>query len=173
MDQLVTSETATNEVLTAEEVFRQLKENANPRTNMLAIFDLFFGDGEKSKSFIGRVGDRRRTTHETLFGMMMPHLKKQVVFGTGKGGFLKYGVKHYVADFYDEENKAIYEIDGNSHRTKFRKSRDSIRDYFFYHELGIKTYRVTNESVERILLKSIRAKEASGELREILNSQSA
>ena len=173
MNDLIMAEPLKDEALTVEDVFRQLKEHANPRTNMLAIFDMFFGDGEKSKSFIGRAGDRRRTTHENLFKMMMPHLKKQIVFGTGKGGYQKYGAKHYVADFYDEENKAIYEIDGGSHRTKFRKSRDSIRDYFFYHELGIKTYRISNESVEKILLKSIRAKEASGELHKILNSQFA
>ena len=35
------------------------------------------------------------TTHERVFHLMYPSLEKQVVIGTGKGGYKKWGVKKF------------------------------------------------------------------------------
>lgn len=120
------------------------------------IFDMFFGQTPKKRpNFIGGINDKRNTLHENLFHAMYPYLKSQVHFGTGKGGFEKYMAKRFTADFYDEEKNIIYEIDGTSHNTKIQSLKDKIRDYFFYHELGIMTYRFTNEQVERMVIERL------------------
>lgn len=93
------------------------------------------------------------TYHEELFHLMFPQFKQQVPFGTGKGGLEKWGSKKFVADFYDENSKIIYEIDGKSHKPYYRQISDRLRDFFFEENLGIKTLRIMNEDVERMFLK--------------------
>lgn len=117
-------------------------------------------------NFIGGINDSRYTLHENLFSALYPHYKKQVHFGTGKGGYEKYFAKRYTVDFYDEENDIIYEIDGANHNTELQKIKDKIRDYFFWHELGIKTVRLTNESVENIAWERLCALNREGKLSE-------
>ncbi|WP_242225920.1 DUF559 domain-containing protein [Bacillus cereus group sp. BfR-BA-01358] len=118
--------------------------------NLSDVSSLIFGDC-KPHNFKGGCNDRKGTYHEVVFGLLYPWLKSQVSFGTGKGGYEKYGVKRYIADFYDEERKIIYEIDGKSHNTKIGILKDAIRNIFFRDELGIKTIRFTNEEVEQLL----------------------
>lgn len=88
------------------------------------------------------------TYHEELFHFMFPKFEQQVSFGTGKGGLNKWGSKRFVADFYDKDSKTIYEIDGKSHRPFERQISDRLRDVFFKEELGIKTVRLSNRTVE-------------------------
>ena len=87
------------------------------------------------------------TYSEDLFHFMFPQFEQQVVFGTGKGGLEKWGSKKFTADFYDQENKTIYEIDGKSHNSFYRQVSDRLRDAFFKEELGIKTIRLSNGKV--------------------------
>lgn len=89
------------------------------------------------------------TRHEIMFAQMNPHLKKQVVFGTGKGGYKKWMTKKFTVDFFDEKNKIAYEIDGNSHKTKIGWVNDRLKDHFMS-EKDILVVHITNEQVERI-----------------------
>lgn len=107
--------------------------------------------------FIGGSGDNIMTLHERIFAYMFPEYKTQVVFGTGAGGYKKYGVKKYTADFYHEELNKIIEIDGNSHRYK-----DSLLDYnrdHFFHSIGITTNRIYHDHVEYLLFLFMQDKE--------------
>jgi hypothetical protein len=115
------------------------------------VFNVFIDDIFKTSNFIGGINDKKRTLHENMFARMYPHLKSQVHFGTGKGGYKEYGVKRYTVDFYDEHNRIIYEIDGKNHNLKLNKLKDRIRELFFGLELGITTVRFTNEQVEQML----------------------
>lgn len=87
------------------------------------------------------------TRHEIMFAQMHPHLKRQVVFGTGKGGYKKWMTKKFTVDFFDEENKIAYEIDGKSHKTKLGWVVDRLKDHFM-DERDILVVHVTNEQVE-------------------------
>ncbi|PEQ66922.1 DUF559 domain-containing protein [Bacillus cereus] len=127
----------------------------------LAIF------GYQSPNFKGGCGDTKGTFHEVLFGILFPYLKSQVAFGTGKGGYKKYGVKRYIADFYDEEHKTIYEIDGKSHQTKLGILSDELRDRFFRNELGIKTIRILNKGVEKLLEDRVLLLQEEGRLKDV------
>ncbi|MED1303188.1 hypothetical protein BK704_19350 [[Bacillus thuringiensis] serovar konkukian] len=123
--------------------------------------------GYQSPNFKGGCGDTKGTFHEVLFGILFPYLKSQVAFGTGKGGYKKYGVKRYIADFYDEEYKTIYEIDGKSHRTTLGILSDELRDRFFRNELGIKTIRISNEGVENLLEDRLLLLQEEGRLKDV------
>ncbi|WP_322781232.1 DUF559 domain-containing protein [Staphylococcus haemolyticus] len=147
--------------------FEGLLLECNPENPFHLIFDSFFGGSGKPKiNFIGGINDTRNTLHENLFSALYPHYKKQVHFGTGKGGYEKYLSKRYTADFYDEENDIIYEIDGTSHDNELQKIKDKIRDYFFWHELGIKTIRLTNKAVENIAWERLCALNEEGKMSE-------
>ena len=87
------------------------------------------------------------TRHEIMFAQMHPHLKRHVVFGTGKGGYKKWRTKKFTVDFFDEENKIAYEIDGKSHKTKLGWVVDRLKDHFMA-ERDILVVHVTNEQVE-------------------------
>lgn len=94
-------------ILTDEELqkwFNGLLYECRP----VKLFDLlledFFNVSDKPKiNFIGGINDSRNTLHENLFSSLYPKFKKQVHFGTGKGGYEKYLAKRYTADFYDEK----------------------------------------------------------------------
>lgn len=88
------------------------------------------------------------TRHEIMFAEMYPHLKKQVAFGTGKGGYKKWMTKKFTVDFFDEKNKVAYEIDGSSHKTKRGLLLDKLKGYFMA-EKDIPVIHITNEQVER------------------------
>lgn len=88
------------------------------------------------------------TKHEIMFSSMNPHLKRQITFGTGKGGLKKWLTKKFTVDFYDEKNKIAYEIDGKNHRTKMGWVNDRLKDHFMK-EKGILVIHYTNEQVER------------------------
>ncbi|MFC2797457.1 MAG: DUF559 domain-containing protein [Streptococcus sp.] len=87
------------------------------------------------------------TRHEIMFAQMYPHLKRQVVFGTGKGGYKKWMTKKFTVDFFDEENKIAYEIDGKSHKTELGWLVDRLKDQFMA-ERDILVIHITNEQVE-------------------------
>jgi hypothetical protein len=156
------------------ETFEQIKAECHPDSSKSEfevfgdIFDMFFGQiPDKKTNFIGGCNDNRNTLHENLFGVMYPELQKQVVFGTGEGGYEKYHSKKFIADFCDHENKVIYEIDGNSHKEYYRRLMDRMRDCFFYIEHGIQTVRITNERVEEMVLERLERLEAQGRLKEM------
>lgn len=77
------------------------------------------------------------------------------LFGTGKGGLAKWGSKKYVADFFDFDTNTIFEIDGASHNSKYRKIVDVLRDKFFESK-GIKTIRISNRAVERLYIQQLK-----------------
>ena len=105
----------------------------------------------------------QNTKPEILFGIMFPWLQYQVTFGTGKEGLAKWGSKKYVADFYDPNKKEIFEIDGSSHNTPYRKVSDALRDSFSESK-GIKTYRISNQTVEKEYVRLVKeGMEANGE----------
>jgi hypothetical protein len=104
-----------------------------------------------SGPFFGGCGDVR-TLHENLFALLYPKLKRQVSFGTGKGGTAKYsGTRRITVDFYDSEDRIAYEIDGKSHNSKISKMKDQLRDGILFIEYGIKIYRYTNKQVEQMV----------------------
>lgn len=96
------------------------------------------------------------TTHERVFHLMYPSLKKQVVIGTGKGGYKKWGVKKFTLDFYDKDNNIAYEIDGKSHETEIGRLRDKYRDMLLNYLCGIRTVRYSNKEVENMLKRRIK-----------------
>ena len=104
----------------------------------------------------GREPTFKNTQHEVIFANLFPFLKKQVTFGTGKGGYKEFHVKKYTVDFYNSDDNVVWEIDGESHKTELQKLKDSNRDLILKMLYGITTYRLTNEDVERILLERIR-----------------
>lgn len=145
-------------------LFNQIKFECRPNKDKPFfddIFTMFFGNSENN--FIGGMNDDRNTLHENLFQAMFPDLKAQVHFGTGVGGYEKYLAKRYTADFYDEEKKIIFEIDGKSHQTEINIIKDKIREYFFFHELGIRTIRFTNDEVEKMLIRHLKRLYEAGE----------
>lgn len=148
-------------------VFNQIKFECRPNKDKPffdEVLSIFFGGTEQN--FIGGMNDDRNTLHENLFHAMFPDLKAQVHFGTGVGGYEKYLSKRYTADFYDEERNIIFEIDGRSHNTEINIMKDKIRDYFFFHELGIRTIRYTNDEVEEMLTRRLKRLDETGELSE-------
>ena len=139
----------------ANDVFEVLKTQLSPALTQCrdSFLNHLLGqeDSGKQRIICGGLGSEYSSLHENLFAWLYPELKRQVVFGTGKGGKNKYLTCRYVADFYDEQNKVIYEIDGTSHKSRLQKIKDKIRDYFFWNELRIRTIRLTNEEVvERV-----------------------
>lgn len=158
-----------NEVV--EKTFKQIKIECRPNKDIEIsysdVFDIFFGQSPKlniSSNFVGGINDKRNTLHENLFQAIYPSLKSQVHFGTGKDGLEKYLSKRFTADFYDEENSIIYEIDGNSHKTELQYYKDKIRDAFFFIEHGIKTIRYTNEQVELMVINKLEKLDKEGKL---------
>ena len=128
--------------------FGELVEEAMFK-DFIEIADNFMG--VEKNNFVGGCNDNRNTKHEAIFKMLNPNLEEQVSFGTGEGGYKKYGVKRYIADFYDNDNDLIYEIDGENHSNELQILKDKIRDYFFFYDLNIKTIRLSNKEVEKIL----------------------
>ncbi len=153
-------------------IFESIKFQCRPDKEK-NIFDLvfegFFLDGVDKHNFIGGQNDKRNTLHENIFQAMYPNLETQVTFGTGKGGYKKYLSKKYTVDFLDRDKRTIYEIDGLSHFTEIGVIKDQIRDYFFLHELGLKTIRITNKKVEELLLERLILLEQEGVLNELWN----
>lgn len=94
--------------------------------------------------------------YEQFFHILYPKLEQQVVFGTGKGGYKKYGVKKITADFYDPEEKIVYEIDGPEHKYGRHKLTDKRRDLVLGLVFNITTVRITNEEVERMIKRRIK-----------------
>lgn len=107
--------------------------------------ELALSDNLKIPDF--RIRRFENTKHEIMFAQMFPHLKQQVAFGTGKGGYKKWMTKKYTVDFFDENNKVAYEIDGKSHETKLGWINDRLKDHFMK-EKGILVIHYTNEQVE-------------------------
>ncbi len=100
-----------------------------------------------SKSnFHGGCNDNFNTKYENLFFKIFPYLQKQIPFGTGTGGYKKYGVKRYIADFVDPISDTIIEIDGNNHNNHLQKLKDELRELFFWNN-GYFTIRFTNKEV--------------------------
>lgn len=122
-----------------------------------------FEEQPRVSNFIGGCNDIRNTTHENMFMIMFPSLDKQVTFGTGKNGYTKFGTKKYIADFVDEKEKVIFEIDGIEHNKEKNKIKDIWRDFFF-ENLGYKTVRVPNSIVEEIFKKWINEQNVSGKI---------
>jgi Uncharacterized protein conserved in bacteria len=155
--------------ITAKEAFDYIMLKCHPYSNFNYLVDVFFFGREAN--FHGGCGDYR-TAHEKVFSLMFPDLQSQVPFGTGKGGYKKYRAKRYIADFYDPDRKIIYEIDGTNHKREIEQLKDKIRDYFFYHELGIRTIRLTNKDIENLLMKRLLQLEEKGVLADAIGPAS-
>lgn len=157
--------------ITVEQLFKEIMIKCNPRyndfVNFCLVFDMFFGGKvKKEPNFIGGCGDKRRTTHEKIFSLLYPNLKQQVSFGTGKNGFKTYGATRYIVDFYDENDKSAYEIDGKGHARPYKQAVDNLKAHCLYHVHGITTYRISNKKVEEMLMNRLREIEKSGRLYE-------
>lgn len=144
-----------------KEVFEQIKSKCNPKNSFDYLMKMVFE--EKENNFSGGCGDIR-TTHEKIFGLLFPNLKRQVSFGTGKGGYEKYGFKRVVVDFYDKEKNIAYEIDGLNHKRNMQKLNDKIKELFLYEKYKVKTFRITNQEVENLLLNRLKEMEKEGVL---------
>lgn len=105
----------------------------------------------KSKAF-DKYGQFEYTLHENMFASLFPYLERQVTFGTGKGGYKKWGAKKFTADFYDPDNNIVYEIDGSSHKRLINQITDELKKRFL-REKGIMTVRIKNEQVEKLFNK--------------------
>lgn len=156
--------------LNAEIAFQYIINYFSDLPNFSKTFDMFFSD-HKPFNFSGGCGDSR-TLHEKIFSYLYPKLEQQVVFGTGKGGYEKYGVKRYIADFYDPIENIIYEIDGSSHNNKISKIKDRIREIFFNDEKGIKIVRIKNKEVEKYLMTTLKNLELEGALSNVFKYRS-
>lgn len=108
-----------------------------------AVFDSFFG----ADPFRGYRRGGRLTWHELMFARWFPELQQQVTFGTGKGGRAAWGAPSFTADFFDEEERVVWEIDGPSHRGAIRQDRDTRKDRFF-ESVGITVKRLPNSAIE-------------------------
>lgn len=107
---------------------------------------------ERKAQAFDKYGKFDFTIHENMFASLFPNLKRQVTFGTGKGGMKKWGTKKFTADFYDYESKTVYEIDGKSHSRLVNQLTDEIKKRFLKEE-GISTIRITNQQVEEMFNK--------------------
>lgn len=139
----------TNEVILSdyqEKVYQGIKLQAAQPTLMYLGIRLFgYNDPMVSHGL-----------YEELFHILYPSLKAQVVFGTGKGGYAKYGLKKFTADFYDEDTRTIYEIDGPEHDYGLHKLKDKRRDLVAEIAFGIKTVRFSNQEVVDMVRKRIK-----------------
>ena len=95
------------------------------------------------------------TSAEQMFHTLFPTLEQQVVFGTGKGGYKKYGSRKYTADFYDPKTKIDYEIDGPEHKYKIHNLKDQIRDIALWQIHRVQVVRYTNEQVKQMVKRRI------------------
>lgn len=130
------------------ELVNTIKKECDP---LLDFNFLFSRISENRKgNFIGGCGDVR-TKHEKIFSLLYPNLLKQVSFGSGKGGYEKYTFKRVIVDFYDEDKKIAIEIDGESHNSYYRKLKDRMKELMLYEQYGIKTIRISNKKVEKML----------------------
>lgn len=120
-------------------------------------------------NFHGGCNDIYYTQHEFIFAEIFPNLQKQVAFGTGKGGYKKYRVKRYIADFVEPSSRTIIEIDGDNHAKPLQSLKDEIRELFFQQQ-GYTIVRFTNQEVLALgkLYCNVKALEIKGE---ILNEQ--
>ncbi len=128
------------------------------------IFELFVSGKMLDRHIRGGSGDWRRTKHEVMFSILFPELKRQMSFGTGRGGLREYGSTKFVADFYDEKANVVYEIDGPSHATRKAKIRDINKALCLLELYGIRVRRITNQGVERLMKKRIALLFGEGEL---------
>lgn len=151
--------------LTVDEIFEELKQMILSGHSD-DIFDMFFG--KKQSRFIGGCGDSRRTLHEQLLALMGSKLRKQVVFGTGKNGLKKYGSKRFIADFVDDEDKTVLEVDGSSHKSIKARIRDLKKEKCLLDLYGYGTVRLTNEMVESIVKDWLLKAKKQGVLRDVL-----
>lgn len=102
-------------------------------------------------------GHGHNTVHENMFDLLTGRkYEQQVTFGTGNGGYQKYGMKKVTVDFYDKENRIAYEIDGKNHKNKYIHLRDQVKEIILYEVHGIQTYRISNESVEKWMKERVR-----------------
>lgn len=131
-----------------EELFHKILFDADGGFSAM-LLDMFFNDVKPAPKF-------EYTKHENVFARMYPGLERQVTFGTGKGGLEKWHTKKFTCDFFDRENRIIYEIDGDSHKNELQTLKDKFRDCFFFLEKNIRTVRITNREVEEMLLERIR-----------------
>ena len=92
------------------------------------------------------------TKAEEHFALLMPHLKREVVFGTGKNGKKIWGTTWFRADFVDDDDQIIYEIDGSWHDDPRIQERDARKEAFLKSK-GYKVIRYTNEDVLSIPLE--------------------
>lgn len=132
--------------------FESIKHQCNPKNTMSYMIGMLLGS---ASNFSGGCGDLM-TTHEKMFHLMLPDLRPQVSFGTGKDGYEKYGFKRVIVDFLDKERNIAYEIDGENHRGKLQSLKDRVKTGFLNIEYDIKTIRFTNEEVEEMLIKRLR-----------------
>lgn len=137
------------------EVIENLRAEHQSRILFNDLTSVLFNEGYSN--FHGGIGSIR-TFHEKLFHMICPALKSQVVFGSGKGGYEKYGIKKVTVDFYDPDQNIVYEVDGKNHNRELQKLKDLLKEQMLFLEYGIATYRITNDYVEELFMKSVRLK---------------
>jgi hypothetical protein len=160
------------EEITPEAVFEVIKNKCNPKNmiNWRELVGSFFNIRQSESNFSGGCGDEHRTTHENMFALMNPDLQAQVVFGTDKGGRSKYLSNRYTVDFYDQEKKIAYEIDGSNHAKELQHLKDRLKAAFLWEVYGIKTIRITNQNVEAMVMKRLVTLHEEGKLECLLTS---
>jgi len=90
------------------------------------------------------------TESEIVFAELHPEFKREVSFGTGIGGLKKWKSTRFIADFVDEKNKIVYEIDGSSHTIPGRKDRDMRKDAFLK-SIGYEVIRIKEDDLHAVI----------------------
>lgn len=148
-----------------QKTFEIIKNYCKPRYDFdkepFQVLNLFF---QKPSNFQGGCNDPRNTLHENMFSLMFPEYKKQISFGTGLLGFKKYGIKRYIVDFYDFENKKAYEVNGKLHYSELGRLKDKYKASILWAEHGIKLFEISNKDVERLLISRLENLDREGKL---------
>lgn len=162
-EEKITDESNTD--LTAEKVFNLMKLKFDPKLSDASMFEDIFNmfSGKVGSNFSGGCGDAM-TMHERMFQYLHPYLKPQVSYGTGKGGYEKYGFNRVIVDFYHEKENMAIEIDGENHSQELQKLKDRIKELFLEIEHGVNTIRFTNKEVEDMTMRKLRELERSNQL---------
>lgn len=148
-----------------KQAYKLIERECNPKNTLNHMMNtLYF---KKTSNFSGGSGDLM-TKHETMFHLMNPDLQAQVSFGSGKGGYEKWGFKKVTVDFLDVNNHISYEIDGVNHQEHLQKLKDRIKAKFLKDTHGIKTIRITNEQVEELVMKHLEKLKEQGVLKQWL-----
>ncbi len=133
-------------------------------TDIITVWKVQYASFVMNQTFQQGKSPRRRfggfhrhgpeTWHERLIGLWYPNLKRQVDFGTGRLGARRYLANSFTADFLDEAEGTVYEVDGETHNLPNQRTSDLNKECFF-RDRGLNVVRISNSSVESRLADAL------------------